>query len=781
MSEVRTINEITLVDFEGIENITKFKYRTTLPKYPKPGTFYWIEQNIDGEPKLGIYFVTNDCELVRLDSKIYDLVINDSDGYLRITDKDEFDTQTIYLIIGNFEKEDEIIDDGTENGTRVFKITKEENKGLATVEATVEYVSDSNNMLYMSNAEDYWWVGIRLGDIREGKTKEDLKNNTISEILDTIIYPTLQPTHDEPTVTLSSDILDGLADEDEVIKDGHLLISIEKLLKPVDDESELDEDLTGGTVIYNTSSTYTQTIDGVSVEYPYDLIQTVTYNPDKTLSVEVIFDWKDGEPSGMVEGSLLINGIHTQFEVNDGVRTCTTTEIFEYGDELNIDIYVACMFGIVENIFNYVVGSDNKRITYVKSYVYTHTGSNYSDNITIDDVEYDISGHPEVSVTYNEDKTLTISNKFVWDSGYEVPNGFNEHSCEIVIDDEDFYITTSNDGVYTCTTTNTFESEDKVEILTVTTYKTTIQHSYEDLFEYVVGSGELTAFEVVEDIESESDFESDSESESEQSEEIITVEDILDRLNDYDELVKYVTPYRGKWTYPTAEYDEDGNQYTLYNYTGKVMGKDDDTPFIYIDDNTPTSVTTLNKNLDSRYTFGVSLFFKDGPNPRDNKRNLARYDNLIDTCTCKDGCEKCYIPPFYAQYIHSNILTVDVVYPVYMNYISDTNKSIKDVIRHPLIDYHDDGGGVAYVEIPAEVDGYNSDMPCKLCIDAPQHLDVEVYQYNELCHTYDVSVDIDWIYSEVKFNTMYNRYIRTKNKYDTNIETVKYKIVFKKK
>ena len=495
MSEIREINDITLIDFEGIENITKFKYRTTIPKYPKPGTFYWIEQSIKGQPKLGIYYVANDCELMRLDSRIYDLVIRDKDGYIRITDKDEFDVQEIYLIIGNFEKEDEIIDDGTPNGARVFRITKEENKGLATVEATVEYVSDSNNMLYMSNAEDYWWVGVRLGDIRKGKTKEDLKNNTISEILDTIIYPTLQPeVEEEPYVKLDEGILNGFVDEDD-IEDGHVLIRIDKLL------------------------------------------------------------------------------------------------------------------------------SDKKS------------------------------------------------------------------------DDEE------------------------VE-------------------------------------------EEDEENETEQN---ITVEDVLNRFLTNDILREYVTYSRGRLTYPTDEIDDEGNQYTLDWYAGKPKMDKDGNVEINLIDETPRSVEELSRNVDSRYVFGVYLNFTNGPMPRDNKRGLARYDDMIDTCDCEDGCEKCYIPNFISKKIESNKIIVDVVYPIYINYINDKNKSIRYVVEYPLVNYHLDEGGVAFFEVASEIDGFNKTNPCKLCIDIPNQFDFEIYQYNELCHDYDIKVDMTWLYTESKWNTMYARYIRTKN------------------
>ena len=213
MSDISTIKDVTLIDFEGIENITKFKYRTTIPKYPKPGTFYWIEQHIKGEPKFGIYFTTNDGELRRLDSKIYELVVRDEDGYIQITESDDFDKQEIYLIIGTYKKEDDIID-----GQRVFRITAPENKGLATVEETVDYVSDSNNMLYMSNVPDWYRTGKRLGDIRFNKGKEDLKNHNISEILDTIIYPTLQPIITNPNVTISDKVMEGMVNNHILIK-----------------------------------------------------------------------------------------------------------------------------------------------------------------------------------------------------------------------------------------------------------------------------------------------------------------------------------------------------------------------------------------------------------------------------------------------------------------------------------------------------------------------------------------------------------------------------------
>lgn len=230
--EQNGITSVSYVSVGDVETITKFKYRKTKPKYPKPGAFYWIEETIDGKPKYGLYFVSNEKDekgnyfLIRLDSKVYEMVVQDEDGYIRITDKDVFDKQEIYLIIGKYEKEDDTFDDGTPNGKRVFRITKKENKGLATVEATVEYVSDSNNMLYMSNVKDEYWTGVRLGDIREGNNKETLKNKTISDILDLIIYPSLQPIVTEPSVEFDfkTFVENECGDKIRWISDNHVLV-----------------------------------------------------------------------------------------------------------------------------------------------------------------------------------------------------------------------------------------------------------------------------------------------------------------------------------------------------------------------------------------------------------------------------------------------------------------------------------------------------------------------------------------------------------------------------
>ena len=308
----------TWFDIAGIENITKFKYRKNLPKYPKPGTFYWVEEIVNGKPKFGIWFTTNDDVLRRLDSKMYELVVRDKDGYIQITDPDELDRQEIYLIIGKFIKEDYTIKiNENDKGTRIFRVTSPDNRGLATVEAVVEYVSDSNNMLYQSTVEDFYKVGIRLGDIRINDNKYTLKNNTISEILDTIIYPTLEPEVTQPSVNINIqedgkdfnddynvvnafDLIDG-GDELNFIKNAinkiqndptsayNDWVTCERghLTYPTDESVEIDE--SDKYTHYNYAGDYENTISSVIKLPEYDDV-----NIDKVYEFQVGVKFSDG-------------------------------------------------------------------------------------------------------------------------------------------------------------------------------------------------------------------------------------------------------------------------------------------------------------------------------------------------------------------------------------------------------------------------------------------------------------------------------------------------------
>jgi hypothetical protein len=178
---------------DSILSVTRFKYRTTIPTSPKVGTFYWVEP--ENEEDIALYLSTSGG-LKRLDSKIQQLVLNGSYDVISLSEPDENGEQELTVKIGSFDK-----DDKTSGGVRSFNVSSD-NDGLSTVGETIKYVSDSNNMIYMSNAEDYWETE-NVGGIKKGYKKKNLKNKTISEILDDILYPTLQPTYTNPSVSLN--------------------------------------------------------------------------------------------------------------------------------------------------------------------------------------------------------------------------------------------------------------------------------------------------------------------------------------------------------------------------------------------------------------------------------------------------------------------------------------------------------------------------------------------------------------------------------------------------
>lgn len=60
--------------YTGIKSLANFVYRTSVPRRPSAGTFYWVENN--GESKL--FFSDRDNHLIRLDSGIVSVISNDN-------------------------------------------------------------------------------------------------------------------------------------------------------------------------------------------------------------------------------------------------------------------------------------------------------------------------------------------------------------------------------------------------------------------------------------------------------------------------------------------------------------------------------------------------------------------------------------------------------------------------------------------------------------------------------------------------------------------------------
>lgn len=106
------------------------------------------------------------------------------------------------------------------------------------------------------------------------------------------------------------------------------------------------------------TGSYEQTMDDTK-EYPYTLNYSIVYNEDKTLTVTGTFDWTNGEPVGMVPGSVFINNELNDFTMTDGVRTVTTTTTYEPGTAASLNFYIPVANGVVQVPVEYVVGTDN--------------------------------------------------------------------------------------------------------------------------------------------------------------------------------------------------------------------------------------------------------------------------------------------------------------------------------------------------------------------------------------------------------------------------------------
>lgn len=116
-----------------------------------------------------------------------------------------------------------------------------------------------------------------------------------------------------------------------------------------------------------TGSIYTDKVNAVAVqnmgdgdkEYPYVLDYKIIYNDDKTLTIVANFIWADGQPIGMVPGSVFVNNQINDF-TTDNPREVTTTESYEAGITIPVNFYIPMAMGVVQKEIMYTVGSDNQ-------------------------------------------------------------------------------------------------------------------------------------------------------------------------------------------------------------------------------------------------------------------------------------------------------------------------------------------------------------------------------------------------------------------------------------
>lgn len=203
------------------------------------------------------------------------------------------------------------------------------------------------------------------------------------------------------------------------------------------------------------------------VAHPYTMTYSVTWNEDKTLTVNASFEWANGEPWGIIEGELLVNGVSTKLiKVNDNF-SATTAATYNDKEVLNMQIHRAFGNGDLFVPFQYTVGSESEGEgggddptpgpEPVEGATYSGTVSG-TDVIAAGTKEYPYT--LDYSITYNSDKTLTIEGKYNWTN--EAPIGLVAGSAFIEgTGHTDFTVT---DGVRKCTTTATFEPGQQITV-----------------------------------------------------------------------------------------------------------------------------------------------------------------------------------------------------------------------------------------------------------------------------------------------------------------------------
>ena len=164
------IIDSTLIGSQGLKNIVNYIYRYKKPLYPKPGTFYWVEEPIADDKTVmkGIYYTDSDGKLYRLD---YEEELNERVGGVQSEISDKIEDAILY------KPEDE----------------------------------------YLSNA---------IGDIPSNLKKSDplFSNQSFSKIFDKIIFPTVQPSVlEEPSTSMTYN--NSSDDEIVVLKVGSKILS----------------------------------------------------------------------------------------------------------------------------------------------------------------------------------------------------------------------------------------------------------------------------------------------------------------------------------------------------------------------------------------------------------------------------------------------------------------------------------------------------------------------------------------------------------------------------
>ncbi|MCM1153508.1 MAG: hypothetical protein NC328_07640 [Muribaculum sp.] len=108
-----------------------------------------------------------------------------------------------------------------------------------------------------------------------------------------------------------------------------------------------------GSDILPLEGTMTGTVTQESNEFPYTIAYKITYNADKTLTINAKYTWTNGTPVGLVAGSVYVpsTNVFNSFTDNDGTLTATTTDTFEPNDVVELQFYRPMANGVASHNF----------------------------------------------------------------------------------------------------------------------------------------------------------------------------------------------------------------------------------------------------------------------------------------------------------------------------------------------------------------------------------------------------------------------------------------------
>lgn len=201
------------------------------------------------------------------------------------------------------------------------------------------------------------------------------------------------------------------------------------------------------TTVCVTAQTYkgsvTETKQYADKDYPYTVAYSITYNADKSLSIDASFEWGN---EGAIVGTVAPLKVYIQqineFNNMEGFKGAVNyAGPFEKDAELSIEIFVECAAGRVGPTLKYKVGSVNNEEggedpgenpgggdeedpeqPDVPGTGVTFVGE-VEDSDTLGDAVYPYTLH--YTVTYNEDHTLTVTGEIEWGANGEYPGATN--------------------------------------------------------------------------------------------------------------------------------------------------------------------------------------------------------------------------------------------------------------------------------------------------------------------------------------------------------------------